>query len=85
MGNFSRNGFIAIALIFIFSSFAVNEASAQRVSEVLRRMDARYKNMQTLQADIVLEKYDKNVGETDSTSGRIKYIPKTTGRVMYIK
>jgi outer membrane lipoprotein-sorting protein len=85
MGNFSRTGFIAIALTFIFSSFAVNEVSAQRVSEVLRRMDVRYKNMQTLQADIVLEKYSQQIDETDRSSGKIKYIPKTSKNVMYIR
>src|SRR5215213_1663692 len=85
MGNFSRAGFIAIALTFIFSSFAVNETSAQRVSEVLRRMDVRYKNMQTLQADIVMEKYSQQIDETDRSSGKIKYIPKTGKNVMYIR
>lgn len=85
MSKFLRAGFIAIAVIFVFSVFGVGEAGAQRVSEVLRRMDGNYKSMQTLQADITMEKYNKQLDEGDTTSGKIKYIPKTAKNVMYIR
>src|SRR5215204_3530937 len=85
MSNFSRNGFIAIALTFVLGSFAVTESNAQRTTEVLKRMDASYKNMQTLQADIIMEKYSQQVDETDRSIGKIKYIPKTAKNGMYIR
>src|SRR5215213_886223 len=85
MSNFLRIGFIAIALVFVFNIFAVSEANAQRVSEALKRMDAHYKSLQTLQAEITMEKYNKQLDETDISTGKVKYLPKTDKRVMYVR
>jgi outer membrane lipoprotein-sorting protein len=85
MNNFLRTGLAAIALAFVFGMFAASEADAQRVSEAIRRMDAHYKSLQTLQADITMEKYNKQLDETDVSTGKVKYIPKADKRVMYIR
>jgi outer membrane lipoprotein-sorting protein len=85
MGNFLVNGLTAIALTFILGALAVIEADAQRVSEALKRMDAHYESLQTLQADITMEKFNSQLDETDVSTGKIKYIPKTDKRVMYVR
>ena len=85
MKNFSRYGFFVIALAFVFGALAATEISAQRTTEVLRRMDTRYKNMQTLQADITMEKRNNQLDETDVSIGKVKYIPKNAKQKMYVR
>jgi outer membrane lipoprotein-sorting protein len=85
MKIFSRIGFFAIVLTGVFGTLAVVETSAQRTTEILKRMDTRYKNMQTLQADITMEKRNNQVDETDVSIGKVKYIPKTGKQKMYVR
>src|SRR5215204_1745627 len=85
MKIFSRIGFFAIVLTGVFGTVAVVETSAQRTTEILKRMDTRYKNMQTLQADITMEKRNNQIDETDVSIGKVKYIPKTGKRAMYVR
>jgi outer membrane lipoprotein-sorting protein len=85
MSVFSRYAFVALALAFVLTTFTAVDADAQRVSEVLRRMDERYKKVKTLQADIVMEKFNKQIQDSDTTSGKIKYIPKSVNGKMYVR
>jgi outer membrane lipoprotein-sorting protein len=41
--------------------------------------------MQTLQSDITMEKRNNQLDETDVSVGKVKYIPKTPKRVMYVR
>ena len=55
----------AIALMFVFGSFAVTESSAQvgKIGEVLRRMEAHNKALTTLRADVTMGKQDAALGD----------------------
>src|SRR5215204_2105890 len=75
MNNFWRTGFFAIALTLVFGAFAVIESNAQASSEVLRRMDIHYKSLQTLEADVKMEKLNAQLDETDTYEGDVWYIP----------
>jgi len=85
MSDFLRTGFIAIALTFILSVFTVSETSAQRTSEVLKRMDAHFKALKSLKAGVKMEKYNSQLKESDVYTGAIKYVPKTVNGKMYIR
>jgi hypothetical protein len=67
---------VAIA-VCAFSGLNVTTASAQNITEVLRRVDKRNQILQTLQADVTMEKVNTQLKETDTQTGKIKYIPKT--------
>lgn len=76
MKNFLRYGFTAIALTFVLSAFAATPANAQGiVTEVLKRMDAHYKLLKSLQADVSRETFNSQLGETDKASGTISLLP----------
>lgn len=76
MKNFLRYGFTAIALTFVLSAFAALPAQAQGiVTEVLKRMDTHYKSLNSLQANVTRETYNKQLDETDKASGTISLLP----------
>jgi outer membrane lipoprotein-sorting protein len=84
MRNYLRFGAMAV-LLFVFGLLAAVETKAQVLNDVLKKMDASYKTLQTLQAKIVMAKRDSLLGVEDVTEGAIKYLPKTKKRVMYIR
>lgn len=76
MSNFLKAGFFAIAFALIFSALGVKDANAQGGNtEILRRMDIHYKSLQTLEADVKMEKLNAQLSETDTYEGDIWYIP----------
>lgn len=75
MDNFSRIAFIAVALIFVFGSIAISETNAQGVTTVLTKMDKYYNARQNLQADIMMEKRNNQLDETDVSQGKVWYVP----------
>lgn len=86
MRNLLRIGFIIIAFTFVFGVNSVIEVNAQRNTEILKRVDAHYKWLQSLQSDITMEKYNAQLNVTDDPSvGKIKYVPKTAKNVMFIR
>ncbi len=85
MSKFLRTVFTAIALTFVISVLTVSETSAQRASEALKRMDAHFKSLKTLKAAVKMEKYNKQLKESDVYTGAIKYVPKTVNGKMYIR
>jgi outer membrane lipoprotein-sorting protein len=84
MTNFLRTGFIAIALTFVFSAFAVSETNAQ-INKVLTLMDSHYKALQTLQSSITMAKYNSQLDETDMSQGSVWYVPASNKEKMAIR
>ncbi|HVE57059.1 MAG TPA: outer membrane lipoprotein carrier protein LolA [Pyrinomonadaceae bacterium] len=74
MSKFLRVGFTAIALTFVFGAFAVSETNAQ-INKTLTRMDEFYKSLQSLQANITMEKYNVQIDEKDVYQGKVWYVP----------
>ncbi|HEY0657992.1 MAG TPA: outer membrane lipoprotein carrier protein LolA [Pyrinomonadaceae bacterium] len=76
MSKFLRFGLTTLALIFVFNAFAVVETKAQgHVNEVLNRMDAHYRALSSLQANVKMDKYNAQLDEHDYTEGLAKYLP----------
>ena len=76
MNKILRFGLTAFALMFVFNMFAVIETKAQgHLNEVLNRMDAHYKNLSSLQANVKMDKYNAQLDEHDVTEGTTKYLP----------
>lgn len=73
MRNYFKIGFIAIALTFVFSTFAVSKTNAQ-VKEVLKRMDENNKKLTTLRTNVTYEKYDSVLKDSDSRQGKAIYL-----------
>ncbi len=85
MSKFVKISLNAIALTLVLSVLTVSETSAQRASEALKRMDAHFKSLKTLKAAVKMEKYNKQLKESDVYTGAIKYVPKIVNGKMYIR
>ena len=78
--------FLTICLGLLFSLVSVKEAEAQDViGNILRRMDAHNKSLQSLRADVTMEKRNVQLGESDITYGNTSYLPKTAKRGSYVR
>ncbi len=86
MKIFLRFGFMAIALTFFFNAFAVTETKAQNViNEILKRMETHRSTLKTLQAGVMMDKYNPQLDVHDTMQGDVTYVPGKTERDMYIK
>ena len=84
MNKFLRFGLTTFALIFVFNAFAVIETKAQILNKILDTMDAHYKVLSSLQANVKMDKYNSQLGEHDVTEGTTKYLP-VKGRDAYVR
>lgn len=77
----------------IFAAFAVGVvvsaasfASAQGVKqEILDRMDGNYKTLTSLTANVKMDRTEAVLGETDSRTGNVNFLPKSKKHAMYIR
>lgn len=77
MRSILRFSLFIMTLAFVFSVFLVNETKAQAQNEILNRMNDHYKALQSLEADVKMEKRDANLPEVDVRIGTVKYLPKS--------
>lgn len=84
MSKFLRAGFIAIALTFVISVLTVTQTNAQN-SVILTRMDKYYQSLQSLQANVTMEKRNAQLDETDVSQGKVWYVPAKGKRQMAIR
>ncbi|MDQ3133093.1 MAG: outer membrane lipoprotein carrier protein LolA [Acidobacteriota bacterium] len=75
MSKFLRFGLTTLALLFVFNIFAVTETKAQIVNKILDTMDAHYKALSSLQANVKMNKHNAQLGENDVIEGTVKYLP----------
>lgn len=86
MNKFLRFGLMAIALTFLFNTFAVTETNAQIIlNEILKRMETHRASLRTMQSDVTMVKHDNLLGENDTLKGVVKYIPGKDENSMYIR
>lgn len=82
MNNFLRAGLLMAVLAFVFGTLTASETRAQGGnSEVLRRMELHYRSLQTLQANVKMEKLNSQIDETDTYEGEVWYIPSKGGQM----
>ncbi len=74
--NIFKIRFLAVASIFIFNSFGVTEAKAQGpLNDILKRMEEHRKSLQTLKADVTMDKYNPQLDVHDVNQGSVIYLP----------
>lgn len=74
MKKLFRIGLTTIALAFMLGMFAVTETRAQVLNEVLKRMDAHYKVLTSLQASVNYEKFESGLGDKTARQGKAVYL-----------
>ncbi len=85
MNRYFQRAVIAFAVVFVFSSAAV-EANGQNImGEILRRMDMYNKSLQSLQANVTMAKHNPQLNVTDTSVGSTSYLPKAGKRPMYVR
>lgn len=75
MKKYIRSGFAGLALMFVFGAFAVTDAKAQVLNEILKRMDDHYKALTSLKADVTRERMNFQLNEKDVQQGKIVLLP----------
>lgn len=84
MKLFIKSGFAAIALTLFFSVFAVGEAKANPLNEILKRMETNRTSMKTLRSNVTMVKYNDQLKESDTTEGAAIYMP-AKGKDAYVR
>ena len=69
MKSFVRLGFVIAALVFFVSGFTSCEDK-----KFLKRMESHSKSLKSFRADITMEKFISEIGETDVYKGKIIYV-----------
>jgi len=84
MSKVLRYSFLFIGLGLLILTASVSEASAQ-ISEILKRMDANNKSLQSLKADVTMVKYDPVLKTSDISHGSTSYLPETKKQKRYLR
>lgn len=77
MKNRFKIGLTAVAFLFLFNIFAVADARAQAniPNEILKRMEAHRQSLTSLQANVMMDKFNAQLGEHDISEGATMYLP----------
>jgi outer membrane lipoprotein-sorting protein len=73
MTKILRFGLTAAALALFLGAFAVSDAKAQQINEILKRMESYRVNLTSLESNLTMLKYDPVIKKTDTTQGALKY------------
>jgi len=85
MKRISRSIVFAAVLAIAFGAVSVTETRAQGVlNDILKRMEAHQKSLQSLQADVEMAKTNTQLNITDKQKGEVSYLP-GKGRDAYIR
>lgn len=71
MKNYLKLSLLTTALIFTFSIFSNAQTN---INEILKRMDEHQKALSSLKANVMMEKYNSQLGEPDNYEGNVKYV-----------
>jgi outer membrane lipoprotein-sorting protein len=74
-----------IAIIFFFNFAATTEAPAQKIREILSRMDDNNKGLKSLKSKIQMAKTDSTLGETDLKEGELNYLPGRSENQIFVR
>lgn len=85
MKSFLRISLMTLAVAFVFGSLSATETKAQgAIQEILNRMDAHNKALQSLRSNVTMVKYNDQLKESDTTEGTTMYIP-SKNREPYVR
>jgi outer membrane lipoprotein-sorting protein len=86
MTKYIRTPITVVTLGLLFGILSVSETNAQGIlNTILTRMDAHYQALSSVKASIKLEKVNAQLGESDVSSGTIKFLPKKGGQQLYAR
>ena len=87
MNKAFRFVFALFAFVMLIGVFSLTNANAQGgpMREAINRMDAMNKSLVSLKSDVKMDKFNSQLGETDTTSGTTSYLPKTSKHAMYAR
>jgi outer membrane lipoprotein-sorting protein len=86
MNKAFRLAIVSMAVAMMLFVTAASDAKAQGVLRtILNRMDAMNKSLVSLRADVRMDKVNAQLGETDTTTGKTQYLPKSKKQVMYAR
>lgn len=63
-----------VALAVSFSFFIACDKKSKKIVSVLKRMETNYKSLNTFRADMRMEKFNAQLGETDVYEGKIVFL-----------
>ena len=63
-----------ISTVLLFSSLAVNDAKAQVLKHILKRMEIQQKSLFSFRSKVRIEKYNFQLAESDITFGTVNYL-----------
>lgn len=77
MNKFFRLSLTSFALMFGFGVFSAAETRAQGniPNEILKRMEAHRQSLTSLQANVMMDKFNSQIDEHDVTEGTTMYLP----------
>jgi outer membrane lipoprotein-sorting protein len=84
MQKIIRLGLLSIAFTFVFGLVGATVANAQVTTQILNRMEAHRNSLSSLKANVVMEKTDTTLDETDTTEGSVIYLPQS-GKNDYVR
>ena len=79
--NVLRYGLMVVALTFVIGA---GSASAQ-INQIYDKIDAHNKALASLEASVLMAKYNSQVDDTDRQSGKVWYVPAKGKDDMYIR
>jgi outer membrane lipoprotein-sorting protein len=83
MREFFRVGLTTIVLTFVFFALAgCDEKEAKQAKEALKRMEAHSKALTSFKADIVMDRYNPQLDESDVSEGKIIYVPQKENKFL---
>jgi outer membrane lipoprotein-sorting protein len=86
MNKIFRYSILTISLTFWVSAISVRESCGQDVlREILKRLDANNKSLQSLQSDVTMVKSDSVLKVSDTYLGSTSYLPKVGKRARYAR
>ncbi len=87
MKKFAPLGLIVALLVGMIAVTPPTSVSAQStglVSALLNRMEKNRRDLKSLRANLSMEKYNSQIGESDKYSGKVLYMP-AAGRNAYVR
>lgn len=75
--NRFKIGLTAIVALFLFNIFAATSVNAQAniPNEILKRMEAHRQSLTSLQANVMMDKFNAQLNEHDISEGATMYLP----------
>lgn len=80
-----RYPFLLLSICLLMFSAAVEGRGQNVLREVLKRLDAHNKALQSLQASVTMVKFNSQLNIADTSYGSTSYVPRSGKRVRHVR